>query len=586
MQTHKHMTNAEVASLLRDIAAVYEVIGEDKFRIRAYDTAAESIEKTTIPLKDLWQQHQLETIPGIGSSLAGHIDQLFSTGKVEHFTSMMAKVPPAMFALLDVPGIGPKTALKLSKLLKLKPNTAKDQLLTAAQAGLVANLEGFGQESETDIINALQKLPQAHENRILLVEAEAVANQVINHLKTHPAVKQIDPLGSIRRRNATVGDIDLAVATTESESVIHHFLKYPGIKQVLAAGGNTARILDQANHQIDLKTVSSQNYGALLQHFTGSKAHNIHLRELALQKSWSLSEYGIKVKGKLKPYADEAEFYQALGLSWVPPELREDTGEIELALSRKLPELVTLNDIKGDLHTHTSFDWISSHDAGANSMQEMLQAAIKLGYTYITLGDHNPSTSTYKTPAAILSQVKHRCEKIVHIKSASTIKVLNSLEVDIRPDGSLAIPDAAMDLLDFAVVSVHSVFNLNETDMTQRILKGLSHSKAKILGHPTGRLLNKRSGYDVDWPKIFAYCRQYKKVLEINAYPQRLDLGDSLIRQAIATDVKLAINTDAHSINHLQFMHYGVDQARRGWATKENIINTWPWDKFSAFMLQ
>lgn len=577
------MTNQEIAALLRDVAAAYEVTGEDRFRIRAYDTAAESIEKTTTSLKDLWQQHQLADVPGIGPALAGHLDELFTTGRVKHFQAIMANVPPAMFEILEVPGIGPKTALKLAQSLKLKASTAKDQLLQAARSGKISQ----------NIITALQKLPQAHEGRILLVDAETVADQVMRHLRSHPAVVKIDPLGSLRRRNATVGDIDIAVATSRSKQVVDYFLKYPGIKQVLAAGDNTARVIDHNRRQIDIKTVPAANYGALLQHFTGSKAHNIHLRELALTKGLSLSEYGIKKGQSLIKFSDEVDFYQALGLPWIPPELREDAGEIEAGLKNKLPQLIQLKDIKGDLHTHTNFDWHPSHDAGVNSMAEIIQAAVKLGYAYIGIGDHNPSTSTYKNSEKIISEVNRRNKAIEHIKSNHekdmknrSIKVLNSLEVDIKPDGSLALPDAALNSLDFAIVSVHSVFNLNEAAMTARILTGLSHPKAKILGHPTGRLLNHRPGYDADWPKIFAFCRQHRKALEINAYPARLDLPDNLIRLAIAADVKLVINTDAHSIDHLEFIHYGVDQAHRGWATAADIVNTWPWGKFSSFMLE
>ncbi|OGY17581.1 MAG: hypothetical protein A2784_00525 [Candidatus Chisholmbacteria bacterium RIFCSPHIGHO2_01_FULL_48_12] len=587
----KHMANNEIAALLRDVVAVYEVTGEDRFRIRAYDTAAESIEKTTTSLKDLWQQGQLEDVPGIGPSLADHLGELFTTGRVKHFTSIMAKVPPAMFAILDVPGIGPKTALKLTRELKLTPSQAKDQLLKAAKTGKISRLEGFGNQSEQDIINALQKLPQAHESRILLVEAETVADKVMAYLRRHPAVIKVDPLGSLRRRCATVGDVDIAVATTNPKGVIAHFLKYADIIQVLAAGDNTARIIDYNRHQIDIKTVPPANYGALLQHFTGSKAHNIHLRELALTKKLSLSEYGIKKGQTLMKFASETDFYQALGLPWIPPELRENAGEVEAALKHQLPQLIQFKNIKGDLHTHTNFDWHPSHDAGANSMEEIVQAAIKLGYSYVAIGDHNPSTSTYKTVEKITSEIKRRNAAIAHIKSTyenrvknRSIKVLNSLEVDIKPDGSLALPDEALSLLDFVIVSVHSVFNLSETAMTARILQGLSHPKAKILGHPTGRLLNQRPSYDVDWPEIFAFCRQHHKALEINAYPARLDLPDNLVRTAITAGVKLVINTDAHSIDHLKFMHYGVDQARRGWATPADIINTWPWTKLNQFL--
>lgn len=585
------MTNREIALLLEQMAAALEVKGKDRFRLRAYENAASSIEHLTTPVKQIWQQQKLKTIPGIGDNLASHLDELFRTGKVKHFQSITKSLPQGMFELLQIPGIGPKTALKLSKKLKLtKGARARAKLLSAAKKGKIKNIEGFAEKSEELIKQGIQQEEKRKSSqRIPISLASNISGEVIKYLKQSKEITQIEPLGSLRRRNATVGDIDIAVATKNSEKMIAHFTKFPQTQKVLAQGGSVARIKLQNGIRVDIKTQTPEKFGALLQHFTGSKKHNIHLREIAVKKGLSLSEHGIKNKAqRIRNYSSEEEFYRALGMKWIPPEIREDAGEIEAAQKNKVPNLVKLSDIKGDLHTHTNYHWISSHDTGLNSFDELVDKAEELGYEYLAIGDHNPSVSSYSKDK-LITEIKKRNEKLEQLKSSISKRVkkrklnlLNTLEVDIKPNGELAVPEEGLKYLDFAMVSAHSSFSMSKDSMTKRIIEGLSHPKAKILGHPTGRLINKRTGYQLNWDKVFDFCQKSNKAIEINADPARLDLPDTLVRQAVAAGVMFAIGTDAHSLNQMTLMPYGVDVARRGWAEKKNILNTLPWDKFRA----
>lgn len=582
MLTHKNMTNQEVARLLRQVAAAYEVKGENRFRIAAYEEAATSIEHATSQVKDIWEDKQLESIPGVGKNICSHLDELFRTGKVKHFSQVSKNLPAGMFELLDIPGIGAKTAFKLAKHLGLtKAHTAVAKLKKSATQGEIASIEGFGEESQKAILAGIGQVKK-HDSRLSIGQADSIAKKLISYMKGCLHVVHIDPLGSLRRRVATVGDIDIAVATAKPKTCIKHFVAYPETKTILAHGDNTARIKLKNGLQVDIKAYSQDQYGTLLQHFTGSKSHNIKLREIALKKGMSLSEHGVKKKkAQLKKFSTEENFYNHLGMDWIPPELREDAGEIEAAQKHTLPKLIKHTDIKGDLHTHTSYNWISSHDAGANNPEEMIQKAVQLGYQYLGLTDHNPSLASYK-PTQITDQVKKRSQQLNSLKQKykSKIHILNGLEVDIRTNGELAITPEGIEALDYAVASIHSSMRTQKADMTKRVLSGLSHPKAKILGHPSGRLINKREAYELDWPKIFEFCVKHNKFIEINAQPKRLDLPDTLVRLAIKAGVKLIINTDSHAKTQLEFMRFGVDVARRGWATKNHIINALPLKAF------
>ncbi|MCL4397563.1 DNA polymerase/3'-5' exonuclease PolX [Patescibacteria group bacterium] len=574
------MGNIEIARLLRKIAAAYTILGENRFKIIAYDNAATAVEHATSELKDLWEDGKLDSVPGLGASIREHLDELFKTGKSKHFEQVLKKVNPAVFPLLDVPGLGPKRAEILVESLKLKEKSPVDELEKAAKEHKIAKIEGFGEKSELDILTNIERYRHGaiKEKRMVLPEADELAEEIISYIskKAEPQVGRIDKLGSLRRRVATIGDVDLAVATEYPEEVIKAFVAYPGASGLVEKGPTGASILLSAGRQADLRVAKPEEYGAMLQYFTGSKYHNIKLRDFALKKGLSLSEYGTKElkSGKIHRFKTEEEFYKFLGMDWIPPELREDTDEIEAALKHKLPKLVELKDIKGDLQMHSSDLEETSHDSGEDSVKVMREIGEKLGYGYIGISDHNPSQAK-NSPKEMEERLHKRNELIDHINySTKGCRVIKLLEVDILPSGELPVPQEALDGLDGCLVSIHSSFNMNKAEMTGRVLKGLSNPVARILAHPTGRLLGAREGYELDWDQIFSFCLEHDKALEINAYPNRLDLPDTLVREAVKRGVKLSLGTDAHNKDGLLMMPYGIAVARRGWAEAKNIVNT------------
>lgn len=569
-------SNRDIARLLREIAAAYEAKGEDRFKIIAYDNAATSVEHATSELKDLWEDKNLDSIPGLGKSIQAHLDELFKTGRVKHFEAVKENLPPGMFALLDVSGLGPKTAYKLAKNLNIKN---VEDLEKAAASGKIRELEGFGERSEEEILSAIAEL-KARTTRYLLPFAFATAERVLAYLRKLEKCQRAEPLGSLRRMSATVGDIDIAVASNSKQAVIDHFKKFPVVKRVLEAGERKATVLLKNGMQVDLMVNPPEAFGALLQHFTGSKNHNIHLREYALKKGWSVSDYGIKVGNRTKEFRREEEFYKFLGMDYIEPELRENTGEIEAALVHKLPKLVALEDIKGDIHLHSSYPIEPSHDLGTGSFEEIVEKAKSLNYEYAGLSDHSPGYSTH-TKNQIVDLIKKRTARIEQLKSSSkNIKVLNLLEIDILNTGELSVPEEGLKILDGTIAGIHSSHRQDKKTMTARIMEAVNSPYVQVIAHPTGRLIQERESYEVDWPKVFEACAKTKTILEINAWPSRLDLTDTLVREAISKNVKLIINTDAHQIEQMDNMKFGVAVARRGWAAKKDIINTLPWEEF------
>lgn len=583
------MTNAQVAKLLREVAAAYTIKNEKKFRFQiiAYQKAADAIENSTLEIKDLIKEEKLETLPGVGPSIRSHLEELIKTGKVKRFNWVFSGVPKSVFPLLDVPSIGPKKAFRLVQEFGLKnPKSVIDELEKIAKKGKVAPLEGFGEKSQEDILRAISEYRggRGKTNRMVLPYAGELAEEIIAYLKQSKYVSDVQPLGSLRRRASTIGDIDIAASSDNPTEVIKHFIAYPRSTRVIEKGNATASILVTAGKQIDLMVQPKKAFGALLQHFTGSKNHNVHLREFALKKGLSLSEYGIKKKGKLNLYDSEEKFYDALGLDWIPPEIREATGEIERAHTHTLPKLVELKDIKGDLHIHSSFPIEPSHDMGRDTMETMLGRAKEFGYEYLGFSEHNPSVSKH-TKQQIYSILARRKTKIEQLNSSTKhVRVISLLEVDIMPRGELAIDNKAAEYLDAMLVSIHSSFGMDKQQMTKRVLAGLSHPKAKIFTHPTGRLLNERPGYNLDFELIFAFCKKHNKAIEINAWPPRLDLPDILVRQAVEQGVKLVIDTDSHAAPQMDLMKYGVSVAKRGWAQKKDILNTLSYDEFMKWL--
>lgn len=578
--------NQTIAQMLFEVAAVLEVTGGDRFRIRAYQEAAKSIESYPAEIRDLWEHGNLGDVSSVGKAISGYLDEFFKTGRIKHFEPIIKRVPAGMFPLLNVSGIGPKTAFALSKELGLvKSKMAVAKLKKAALDGKIAKIEGFGEDSQAKILSAIKE-SESREDKMLLPVARELADKVIDYLKKQPDVVKIEVLGSLRRQMALVGDIDIGVAASNPKEITDWFIKFPEFIKILVSGDKVCRAVHRTGRQVDLKIEPVESFGSMLQHFTGSKEHNIALRELALKKGLSLSEHGIKIMSNEKKvmsndkqlvnFKTEEEFYKALGMEWIPPELRENRGEIEASKEGKLPELIGLSDIKGDFHIHSDFDIETSHDLGVSGLIYLTKEAEKMGYEFIAISDHNPSTSRHNNKQ-IIDLIKRRNEYIDKFLSSRVnvvkIKLFKSLEIDISGDGSIAIPDAALELLDFVIVSIHSQFVGDESKQTARILKALSHPKVKILGHPTGRQLLNRNGINCDWDQIFDYCAKKNIWLEVNGNPHRMDLPDQLIQKAKGFGVKFTIGTDSHAFSQMEYMPSGVSLARRGWLEKKDVIN-------------
>lgn len=581
----KYFSNHEISKILREISAAYSVNNEPIFKIRAYENAADSIENASVEIRDLWETDDLASIPGVGKTIQGHLNELFKTGKVKHFDEVKKSIPEGMFELLNINGLGPKSAFKLASSLGIK---SIKELEEAAKTGKIKKLSSFGEKSEQEILSAIEEY-KGKSNRYLLPFIFTVSQRIISHMKNNKACEEVEPLGSLRRMVATVGDIDIGVASSNPKEVISHFTKFPEISRILGAGSTAASAILKNDVQVDIKVQPRDGFGALLQHFTGSKNHNIKLRELALSKGMSLSEYGIKEQGKLLKFSNESDFYNHIGLEYIEPELRENSGEIEAALRstqgkpNALPNLVKLEEIKGDLHLHSSYPIEPSHDLGVNDFSEIIKKAKELNYEYIGFSDHSPGFSTH-TKKKIIELINKRKNVIEQIKDSNkSIRILNLLEIDILSNGELSVPLEGLKLLDGAIAGIHSSHKQNKNEITKRLLTACNSKYVKIISHPTGRLLEKRESYEADWNVVFKQCLKTGTILEINAWPTRLDLPDTLVREAVKLGIKLIINSDAHEISQMDNMKFGVSTARRGWATNHDIVNTMPWLEFSRY---
>ncbi len=571
------ISNQQLAKILRNIAAAYTLkkIG-NIFQIRAYENAADAVEHSTADVFDLWQEGNLSEVPNLGEKIQAYLNELFSTGKVKHFEEVKKDIPPVVFELLDIPGVGPQTAMKLAKMGIKDLNDLKRGI----KAGTLVE-KGFSAKIARKIMDGILEL-SSRQGRMLLPYAAVQAEKILNYLKKSPQILQVHPLGSLRRMVATVGDLDFSVSSNSSKEVVEYFCQMPGVTRVVDQGENKATVILRGSFQADLLVGEPESYGALLQHFTGSKAHNIKLRTLANKKGVSLSEYGAKkIKGKLVKTETEEELYELLGMQTPPPEIREDTGEIEAALEHKLPDLIKLNDIRGDLHTHSSYPILHpSHGPGADDIERIIDKARVLGYGFIGVSDHPPGFSIV-SKEEIINWVQKRTKFIQNLKSKTKgIRVLNGLEVDILGDGSLSVPDEALVTLDYCIAGIHSGHRGTKKEITARLIKALENPHVDIVSHPTNRLLNERESSDADWEEIFIVAAKNNKVLEIDAYPNRLDLRDDLVREALKYGIKFVINTDAHEVSQMENMRFGVAVARRGWVSKKDVVNTWDWTDF------
>ncbi len=571
--------NTETARLLEKVGAVFRVLEGDSFRSKAYYNAADVVANLAEPIDELYASDKLEGIPGIGEGMRKYLGEYIKKGKVRHFESLFKKVPAGMFPLMEIRGIGPITAHKIAKKFKLtKADKAIGELKKLAKANRITEIAGFKEKTSAKIKKALS-VKAGGKRRLLLAEVLPLADQFITYLNKSPLIIEAQPLGSLRRKVSTIGDIDLALNTKTPEKAMEYALGYPEISSVITRGDRVSHIKLKSGYEVDIKISTPDQWGSLLQHYTGSKLHNINLRTRTQTKGLSLSEYGIKKGRQLLKFTTEKAFYRYLGLEFIPPELREDRGEIEKARKKQIPTLIKESDIKGDLHLHSDFDFPSSHDVGISTLEEILDKAYELNYQYLGFSDHNPKylgLTEREKEKILIAREKYLISQLYayenRVKKRS-IKLLIGMEVDIKPDGKRAISDKLIETLDYAIVSIHSSFGLSSKENTERILDGLDHPKAIILGHPTGRKLNQRDPIQANWDKIFDFCAKNNKLIEINSDPSRLDLPDDLINEAIKYGVKFIINSDSHDVSQMEHVKYGVWQAMRGWAKRSDIVN-------------
>jgi DNA polymerase (family 10) len=570
------MENREIAGVFEEISNLMKILQEDpkwSFKAAAYDRAKRSIESFHERAEDLAHDpsRKLTEIPGVGEDLAGKIKELVETGKCQYHQDLLKKVPCSLLQLLELQGIGPQKVRLFHK--ELGVNTVED-LEKAVKAGKLHGLPGMSAKTEENILKALETF-QRSAGRFRLDTAYETAEELIAYLKELKEVEEVTPAGSLRRGRETVGDLDLLVTGTDHAKIADHFAKYPGVEQILGKGEDKVSVKLKNGLQVDVRLLEREKYGAALMYFTGSKEHNIALRERAKKQGWKLSEYGLFEGDKVLASRAEEEVYKKFGLQWIPPELREDQGEIEVAEKGELPKLVELKDIKGDLQMHTTAS------DGKTSVEEMAGAAKKLGYEYILITDHSKAV----TIANGLDE-KRAAENIKRIhaarKKVTGIKIWAGAEVDIMGDGTLDYPDELLKQFDIVLVSVHSRMNMPADEMTERLLKALENPYVRILGHPTGRQILRRDPFQFDVEKVFAAAKKHGVILELNGNPERLDLSDRHVRLAKERGMKVIISTDAHHPDHFQLMRYGVITARRGWLEKKDVLNTLPAEKLLA----
>jgi len=556
------MKNQELAQIFDQIADALELKGETGFRVLAYRKAARVLAELTEDVAELDRENRLETIPGIGSGIAKKIHEYLTTGKMQKLDEVTSGLEPGLFVLLKIPGVGPKTVRLLHQALGVKDLESLKKVLTDGSA---AKLPGMGEKKVKNILQAIQTAESSGE-RMYLNEAYELAEAIVSHIKRANVAEQVTFAGSLRRGKETIGDIDILASGKNPTAIINRFIEYPEKQQVISAGDTKASILVKTNgglRQVDLRVVREDEFGAALQYFTGSKDHNVALRTLAQKQGLKISEYGV-FRGKEKIAGrKEREVYRALGLPYIEPELREDRGEIEAAKAGRLPRLVQLSDIKSDLHIHTDAS------DGLSSLEDIVTAAQKRGYTHIAIAEH--SVSAGYAGGLTEDELLRRCETIDRLnEKLSGFRVLKAAEVDITPEGKLDYSDKALSQLDLVVASIHQAFN---REATKRICFAIEHPLVHIIGHPSGRLINKRPGYDIDLEKVIEWAAKFKKILEINSYYARLDLNDVWAKKAKDAGVLLAVNTDAHAVADLSWMRYGVITARRAWLEKSDVVN-------------
>jgi DNA polymerase (family X) len=566
--------NSEVRDIFTKFADLLDIEGANEFRVRAYRNAARTVSGLSANISDMVKSGQdLTELPGIGKDLAGKIKEIVDTGTLSQLQETRKKTPQELNKLLKIEGLGPKRVKKLNRKLGI---TSLEQLKKAAQNGKIQELEGLGKKTEQSILQSIEQ-NQGQEERIKLLEAEQQAASLVAYLKKSKGIKELTIAGSYRRRKETVGDLDILVTCEKDSTVMQRFVEYEDVSKIISRGKSRSTIVLRSGLHVDLCLLAQVSYGAALHYFTGSKSHNIAIRKIGQEKGYKINEYGVFKGRKRIAGKTEKEVYGAVDLPYIEPELREDRGEIQAARNNQLPSLIELNSIQGDLHCHTR------ESDGHNSLEEMAKAAREKGYAYLAITEHSQKVAMAK--GLNRERLAAQIDKIDQLNAdLEDFTLLKGIEVDILEDGALDLPDDILKKLDIVVCSIHYNQNLSRKKQTRRIIRAMDNPCCNILGHPTGRLINKREPYEVDMEEIMRAASERGCHLELNAHPDRLDLSDRFCKMAKEMHVKLAVSTDAHGISDLDFMRFGIGQARRGWLEAQDVINTYSLEKLKKHL--
>lgn len=571
------MDNPEIAHTLEEVADILEFQNANPFRIRAYRNAVHTVETLTVPLRRWVEEKKpLTDLPGIGKEMANHIQEMVETGTLGFRDELLAAVPRSLIELMRLPGLGPKKAKRIWEDLQV---SSVDEVETAAKEGRIAALPGFGAKSQEKILAGIAEYRQ-HGSRFLLPEAERAVEPLLAYLREAPEVERLEVAGSYRRRKETVGDIDLLAIASEPIPVMERFRGYAQVDKILMAGDTRSTVVLGSGLQVDLRVVPADCYGAALVYFTGSKEHNVKLRRRAVEKGLRISEYGVfqvheEVPGDCVAGREEADVYATVGLAWIPPELREDRGEIAAAAAGRLPHLIRVEDLRGDLHMHSTWS------DGRNSIEEMVEACVAKDYEYMVISDHSKSLAM--TGGLDAYRLREQWKEIDEVRARHPeIRVLRSMEVDILGDGSLDLEDEMLAGLDLVLVSLHSRLDLPAAQQTERVLRALEHPQVNIFCHPTARLINRRKPAEFDVEIVLRRAAELGVAVELNSSPSRLDLKDSHLVLARALGCKVVIDTDSHRTRELELMRYGVEQARRAGLGPQDVLNTLAFEEFWA----
>ncbi len=565
--------NAEIAKTLYEIGEILTIKG-DRFRSRAYNMAAQRVTALTEDIRVIAERGELEQIPGVGKSIALTISDILENSESEVLNDLRESLPPGVLRMIEIEGIGPKLAMRFSQELNI---TGIEELEKAAKEQRLRGLKGLGAKKEENIIKAISEYKN-RSTRFLLGEVLPIIQGILTYMGGNEAVRRVEVAGSARRRKETVGDLDVLVSSNEPEKVTEHFVSMPPIVRILGQGPTKSTVVLRNMLQVDLRVIPPESYGAALQYFTGSKEHNVKLRTIGVKAGLKLNEYGLydRETDELIAAEDEETIYESMGMRWMPPEIRENTGEMEAAMEDRLPELVALDQIKGDLHIHTDY----SH--AVDPLEHMVEKAVSMGHQYIAITDHSKGLAIAKG----LSE-KRLAKLIKEIETLDAeypeVRVIKGTECDIKGDGSLDYSDDTLSQLDFVIASVHTGFQNDEEKLTQRMVDAIHNPYVKAIGHPTGRLIQRRSPYALDLDRVFEVAAEQNVFMEINGSPSRLDLTDVNARRAKEMGVKLSLGSDAHSVSQMEFLPLSVAVARRGWLTQEDVVNTWELEKVLGY---